>query len=801
MLAHSGKIALQSDGKLVIAGSIGTFFGPIAAAAFRVNTNGTADSTFGTNGVAKILLYQTSAANDLAIAPSGKIVLSVTSSDAQAAVTEPPLGLGNQPAVVQLTTKGAVDTTFGTNGRVINDVTGKIGQLNAVITQPDGKILAAGWTEDPQNGGEDFMILRFNTNGMLDSSFGVGGIAVIDIANQADQAHAIALQSTGKIIVAGEANVSPLPNNVPESAAIIRLNSNGTLDTSFGTNGRVVLPSANDFNSMSALAINPDDSIVFSFQNLVQKLTADGKVDSTFGTKGVVSFGPDTTVSQIIPTVGNKLLLAVENDSNQGWVERLNSNGSTDSTFGTNGQINNLLGPILGAANGAFIFATEQSVSQHLPNGSLDPSFGTGGQTLLPPPPSSDNSIFPVQLTYAPDGKIVLLSSFVTHSHVDNQFAVLRLNANGTIDTSFAGGNYSLTANPANGDAFENPTGVAVEPDDSIIAVGDLQAYQWGVAKFLGSTTSGGGSGTHLISGTGGNNTIILQRDANDPTQLDVSIEPTGTPASFAKIPVTFSAVDIQPGAGDDTVQILSLPAGITKVTVEDPSGNNRIDVSGVAAGVSVSVTASTGNDTIIGGAANATLNGGAGNDSIVGGSGSESILGGDGNDSIFSGQGNDTMHGGSGNDTLMGGTGADQFYGDGGTDTADFSNRGLSLNISLDDIANDGPRNQVGGLDNVHSDIEIVIGGAGNDSIVGDPFDNELIGGAGNDTIFGGSGNDTLEGDAGNDQLYGQDGNDTLLGQDGQMDTLDGGNGTDTAQRDNTSSVKDLVLNVEAFD
>jgi Ca2+-binding RTX toxin-like protein len=160
-----------------------------------------------------------------------------------------------------------------------------------------------------------------------------------------------------------------------------------------------------------------------------------------------------------------------------------------------------------------------------------------------------------------------------------------------------------------------------------------------------------------------------------------------------------------------------------------------------------------------------ATVYGDDGNDTIIGADGSDDYLdGGAGNDSLIGGSGNDTMHGGSGNDTLTGGTGSDDIYGDGGNDTDDDSSRGYDLNISLDNIANDGPRNHPDERDNVHSDIENVLGGSGNDLIIGNPFANKLVGNAGNDTIFGGDGNDTLIGGPGTDQLDGQGGTDVIM-------------------------------------
>ncbi|HEX3357073.1 MAG TPA: hypothetical protein VHS31_08890, partial [Tepidisphaeraceae bacterium] len=152
-------------------------------------------------------------------------------------------------------------------------------------------------------------------------------------------------------------------------------------------------------------------------------------------------------------------------------------------------------------------------------------------------------------------------------------------------------------------------------------------------------------------------------------------------------------------------------------------------------------------------------------------------------------------LNGGAGNDTLIGGSGADTFIGGPGNDTADYSSRSANLNISLDNVANDG---SLGEKDNVMADVETILGGSGNDKILGNPFANLLVGNGGNDILYGGKGNDTLNGGTGHDQLFGQDDNDILLAKDGQVDSLDGGADSDTAQRDNTAAVKDQVLNIE---
>jgi Ca2+-binding RTX toxin-like protein len=209
---------------------------------------------------------------------------------------------------------------------------------------------------------------------------------------------------------------------------------------------------------------------------------------------------------------------------------------------------------------------------------------------------------------------------------------------------------------------------------------------------------------------------------------------------------------------------------------------------------------------------------GGAGNDMLTGGAGPESLCGGPGNDTLNGGGGNDRLdfpcvnpqtdqtpggdilNGGAGDDQLNGGPAgspleSDRLFGGDGTDTADYSQRAAPLTIALDDAENDG---EAGEGDNVHADVENVIGGSagdmlvgsgapnaldgrdGNDVVIGGGADDMLAGGVGNDTLSGGDGGDTLSGADGDDALAGDDGNDSLLGG-GGTDTLDGGAGGDT--------------------
>src|SRR4051794_18556790 len=178
------------------------------------------------------------------------------------------------------------------------------------------------------------------------------------------------------------------------------------------------------------------------------------------------------------------------------------------------------------------------------------------------------------------------------------------------------------------------------------------------------------------------------------------------------------------------------------------------------------------------------------------------------GNDTLIGTPVDDRLYGGSGNDLLDGGSGADRLQGDSGFDTADYSSRTASVRVTLDNVANDGESfgdavrasSTIAPADNVRADVEAVLGGSAGDYLEGNPFANKLVGNGGNDTIWGGAGNDTITGGAGRDMLFGQGGDDTFYARDGRTDTLDGGSGTDRAQRDKTSTITDQVTSIESF-
>ena len=174
------------------------------------------------------------------------------------------------------------------------------------------------------------------------------------------------------------------------------------------------------------------------------------------------------------------------------------------------------------------------------------------------------------------------------------------------------------------------------------------------------------------------------------------------------------------------------------------------------------------------------SIDAGGGNDTISGGPAADTENGQDGADTISGGAGDDTLNGGAGNDLLLaeaGADGTDSLSGGDGVDTASYAARADPLQLSLDDQPNDG---LVGNAtDNVHTDVENLIGGSGGDSLSGDPAANQLDGGPGNDSLAGQAGDDALTGGTGDDSESGGDGADAMSGDAGN-DSLDGGAGPD---------------------
>jgi len=206
-------------------------------------------------------------------------------------------------ALARYTTTGALDTAgFGTGTGIVTTPIGSgDADAAALAVQVDGKIVVAGLAGDVATNIWDVALLRYNTNGSLDTTgFDSGGTGIVttDIGSSSNYANAVAIQTDGKIVVAGNAFVDPFGSGTSD-IAVLRYNTNGTLDTTgFGIPNGYVTTSVGAFDNGFAVAVQPADGKIVVAGNAdagvadrfaLLRYNADGGLDSGFGTGGIVT--------------------------------------------------------------------------------------------------------------------------------------------------------------------------------------------------------------------------------------------------------------------------------------------------------------------------------------------------------------------------------------------------------------------------------------------------------------------------------------------------------------------------------
>ncbi len=280
------SIAIQTDGK-ILAGGFAIIGGVFEFALARYNTNGTLDTNFGTNGViTTIISGNENQINSIAIQPNGQIV-----AGGYATIS----GGINVFALARYNTNGTLDVNFGTNGIVATEIPGSDNslttQISSIALQPNGQIVAGGYAS---SGGNQFPVLvRYSSNGTFDTTFGTDGFAVLPISGNItiSEILSVTIQTDGKIVAAGEA-----VNGLNTEFAVARLNTNGTLDTSFDTNG-IVNTQIGTNASINSITMQSDGKIVVGGfadisglnQLALARYTSNGSLDSSFGTNGIVT--------------------------------------------------------------------------------------------------------------------------------------------------------------------------------------------------------------------------------------------------------------------------------------------------------------------------------------------------------------------------------------------------------------------------------------------------------------------------------------------------------------------------------
>jgi uncharacterized delta-60 repeat protein len=372
-------VAIQGDGKIVAAGASDAGPNPGNFALTRYHPDGRLDSSFGSDGRVVTDFGANDIAFGVAVQGDGKIV-AAGASDA-----------GPNPgnfALARYDTNGGLDASFGSGGRVVTDFgTGDLGR--GVAIQTDGKIVVAGVSDAGPNPG-NFALARYKADGALDGSFGGDGKVVTDYAG-AEQARGVAIQRDGKIVAVGLSNGGANPGNF----ALARYEFDGTLDRAFDGDGRVLTDFA-------------DGDLGFGVA-----IQSDGKIVAT----GISSIGANPT----------NVALA-----------RYDAYGSLDPAFDGDGR-----------------FVTDF--------GAFDEAFSVAIQA---------------------DGRIVT-AGFSYAGGAPPNFALARYHANGGLDSSFDGDGKVVT----DFGAFDEAFGVAIQADGRIVAAGftavGANPFNFALARYL----------------------------------------------------------------------------------------------------------------------------------------------------------------------------------------------------------------------------------------------------------------------------------------------------------------------------
>jgi uncharacterized delta-60 repeat protein len=334
----AAAVALQQDGKIVVAGD--TFTRPDADFALaRYNANGTLDPSFGSGGKTTIPSSTADFVDAVALQPDGRIVVAGSSGS--------PQQRDDAFALARFNADGTLDPSFGSDGKV----TTRFGESSddfawAVALQPDSKIVAVGSDfvysrEAPA----DFAVARYTSSGALDPTFGSGGKVTTNFGNTSDFANAAVLQPDGKIVAAG---YTFLGRTGPSAFALTRYTPDGELDPTFGSGGRVTTDLGAD-SSVWAVALQPDGKILAAGTGhggfALARYDTDGSLDTSFGSGGTVEtavgLGQSALAHGLGLGPGGKVVAAgstITCTYGDFVLARYTVEGSLDTSFGSNGK-------------------------------------------------------------------------------------------------------------------------------------------------------------------------------------------------------------------------------------------------------------------------------------------------------------------------------------------------------------------------------------------------------------------------------------------------------------------------------
>lgn len=401
---------------------------------------------------------------------------------------------------------GSLDTTFGRGGKVVTSFVNSVAPFRSAVPadaalQADGKILVAVGFDNSTIAAEAFGLVRYLSNGSLDTTFGRRGSTQIAFTNFVNSPSALAIQSDGKIVVAGTASSA---DGTVSEFAVARFNSNGSLDTTFGSGGKVTtnfvgVQTGGVSNPAKAVLIQPDGKILVAggasecgkcvMNTALARYNIDGTLDATFGNGGMVDVTAVGAVASLGEDAAGDIFAAgTPRPFGLGGTAEFSPDGRLVSpvtpapvTVSSHG------GPVTFQTDGNLIEGTsasgvgrhdiEAQVIRFTQTGAVDPAFNNPPFDYTGEGPTSNDSAAATALQ--PNGQVVVGGGHFAGG-VD-LFGLARLNSDGSLDSAFGQGGVLTTTFAGQNSAAA--LAIVIQSDGKIVAVGQTIVSQTGIAN------------------------------------------------------------------------------------------------------------------------------------------------------------------------------------------------------------------------------------------------------------------------------------------------------------------------------
>lgn len=447
-------IALQTDGKIVAAGTTGLNNTSKDFALARYNPDGSLDVTFSDDGMQVTdisSLFSGPTTNEmihsLSIQLDGKLVVSGYTDHNMAGSN------GSNFALARYLSNGTLDASFSGDGIELTTFFTNKDKALAQAIQADGKIVLAGYSLEASTGTDFLALARYNTNGTPDNTFSQDG-QLLDFVPQPvafANFNKVTVQPDGKVVAVGNSGF-PL-NGKPYKFAVARYNTDGTPHASFSNDGWTVTDFGGD-QLANDVVLQPDGKIVvagerfdhttFNWDFIIVRYHTNGTVDQTFGNNGkvIIDLGKDELATSVVLQPDGKIVVAgsASNNSNTDiFLTRLLSNGSPDNSFGTNGKVVSDFGGQETATalalqqDGKIVVSGNDLVVRYNANGVLDNSFSDDGRQTI----NASNSLT-TALTINSSGKLFIAGTTWNTQLRNDDFFIASLNPDGTPNLSFS---------------------------------------------------------------------------------------------------------------------------------------------------------------------------------------------------------------------------------------------------------------------------------------------------------------------------------------------------------------------------